>query len=98
MWRGLVAVDPIDHRCQGCALAGPCRPGHQDQSLRPGREALQHAGEMQLLHGEDRLRNQSQHHRWTPQGIHQVDAHAYEGKGMGAVEFLVADEGINLLR
>ena len=63
----LVAVDPIDHGRQGCAFAGPCRSGHQDQSLRTGREALQHAGEIQLLHGEDRLRNQAQHHRRAPQ-------------------------------
>ena len=53
---------------------------------------------MQLLHGEDRLRDQPQHHGRPPQRVEQVDPDAHEGKGVGPIEFLLAKEGIDLLR
>ena len=90
-----VAIDPVDHRGKGGALAGAGGARNQDHSLGPGRQLLEHWRQVEIFHGGDLLGDQPQHHRRTPQRIQQVDAHSHKGKGVGAVEFLLALEGVD---
>ena len=94
---GFVAVDPVDHRGEGGAFPRTGGAGHQNQTLGATGQFRQHLRQLQLLHGQDGLGDQSEHHGRAPQGIKQVDPDADEGKGMGSVELLLAEERVNLL-
>ena len=91
----LVAVDPIDHGRHGGALARAGGSTHQDHSLGPAAELLQHRRQVEIFEAGDLLGDQPQHHRGPPQRIHQVDAHPHEGKGVGAVVVLIALEAVD---
>ena len=95
---GFIAIDPVDHRGEGGAFAGTGGACHQDQTLGATGQFGQHLRQLELLHREDGLRDQAQHHRRAPQRVEQVDSDAHEGERMGAVELLLAEEGIDLLR
>ena len=94
---GFVAVDPVDHRGEGGAFARTGGACHQNQTLGATGQFGQHRRQLQLLHGQDGLGDQPEHHGRAPQRIKQVDPDADEGKGMGSVELLLAEERVNLL-
>ena len=58
-----VLVDVVDHRRQRGRLAGPGRPGHQEDSARSAADLLGHFRQADLLEGKDLVGDLAEHDR-----------------------------------